>query len=178
MDNNLIYYFSINDLLKNKDIINLIKNESFNSYEEFNTILWGNNNNIAGNIKYKVEIKNIVENGENNFYTDGVIIVLLNNSEETNEHMIPNIYYEIPIYKLHRIPGGCSPDVDPLEYGSCERIQNKINLFTDNYHTIIDYYYLNNIKLEQKIEINIESFIKENFLNENLFYSIISIKKI
>ena len=171
MDDNFIFYFSINDLLKNKDLINLIKNESFNSYEEYNTTLWGNNNNIVGNITYKIEIKNIIKNNENNFYTDGVIIVLLNNSANsgnpfldvnmiesgaTKEQIISNIRYEIPIFKL----------------------QDKINLFTDNYNTIIDYYYLNNVKLEQKIEVNIESFIKTTFLHENLFYSIISIKKI
>ena len=162
MDDNFIFYFSINDLLKNKDLINLIKNESFNSYEEYNTV---------GNITYKIEIKNIIKNNENNFYTDGVIIVLLNNSANsgnpfldvnmiesgaTKEQIISNIRYEIPIFKL----------------------QDKINLFTDNYNTIIDYYYLNNVKLEQKIEVNIESFIKTTFLHENLFYSIISIKKI
>ena len=153
MKTDLKFYFSINDLLKD-ELLTLINNDSFNSYKEYKTLLWSDNNVIIGNIIYKIEIKNsnefINSSIDYNFNSCGIINIEINNNLSLNE----NIIFELPIFNNG----------------------NKINIFTNNYNIIVDYFYINNIKIENKFEIIIEPFINEKNNNDELFYGLIIIK--
>jgi hypothetical protein len=145
METFLNFYFSINDLLKD-DLFTLISNDSFNSYKEYKTLLWGDNNNICGDIIYKIEIKN---DNDYNCYTTGTITIIINNLFDCD-----NILFEIPIFK----------------YG------NKLNLLTESYNTIINDFFINKIKILNSFNITIEPCVNNSDYNNFLLYSILSFK--
>ena len=75
--NNLILYYSINDLIKDSDINNLIQNNTKNSNNEYKTTLWGDNNIIFGEIIFRLEIK---YDTNMNYYSHGNVIIYINNN--------------------------------------------------------------------------------------------------
>ena len=91
--------------------------------------------------------------------------------------LIPNILYNLEYQTdkiFQRIPGGCRPDVDQLESGACERLQNindKIILWNENkkniYNSIIQMIELENNKINNFIDYNL-NFIQNNF-NEKIY---------
>jgi len=76
---NLTLYYSINELIKNCDIDNLLQDNSRNSFTLHKTILWGDNDINYGEIFFNLEIK---YDDKMNYYTYGNIIIVLHNNNK------------------------------------------------------------------------------------------------
>jgi hypothetical protein len=113
MNKNLILYYSIDELLKQCDIYDLLKENSRDSHTEFKTSLWCDNDIYYGEIIFKLDIK-YTENMD--YYSCGNIIISTNNN---------NIIFFIK-------EEGCKINI----------LTNKYNLDSEkkDYQIITDYY--------------------------------------
>ena len=133
MFDNLKLYYSIDDLILNYELENLVEYYSNNSINYYKTELWGENNVKYGDLIYQLEIK---YDKNMNYYTFGKIIILLNN----------NIYIE-GIYNNN----GCVIDYLTEKYNinsslctvnnniidKIINIKNEYHINDDNVHGII-----------------------------------------
>jgi len=125
MFDNLKLYYSIDDLILNYELENLVEYYSNNSINYYKTELWGENNVKYGDLIYQLEIKydkNI------NYYTFGKIIILLNN----------NIYIE-GIYNNN----GCVIDYLTEKYNINSSLCTVNNNIIDKIINIKNEYYIN-----------------------------------
>ena len=74
---NLELYYSINELVKDYNIEDLIQDNEKDSFSTFKAQLWGSNDTNYGKIIFELEIK--YDNGLN-YYTSGKLCVNLDNN--------------------------------------------------------------------------------------------------
>jgi len=123
---NLKLYYSIDDLILNYELENLVQDYSNNSLSYYKTELWGENNVKYGDLIYQLEIK---YDKNMNYYTFGKIVISLNN----------NIYIE-GIYNNN----GCIIDYLTEKYNINSNLYTVNNNIMDKIINIKNEYHLNN----------------------------------
>lgn len=76
---NLELYYSINELVKDYNIENLIQDNEKDSFSQFRAQLWGSNHTNYGEIIFELEIK---YDSSMNYYTSGKLCIILDNTIE------------------------------------------------------------------------------------------------
>ena len=74
---NLELYYSINELIKDYSIEDLIQDNERDSFSRFKAQLWGSNDTNYGEIIFELEIK---YDSSMNYYTSGKLFVILDNN--------------------------------------------------------------------------------------------------
>lgn len=111
--NNLELYYSINELIKDYSIEDLIQDNERDSFSKFKAQLWGSNDTNYGEIIFELEIK---YDSRMNYYTTGKLFVILDNNTiefEINEESCKIIVLTTN-YNLLSVDGNYNIIIEPF----------------------------------------------------------------